>query len=320
MQIVSEQTYANNYKPHFEWANIKYEFTPDISVRVGQIVLPTFLDSDIRKVGFANPWVRPPLEVYALLPITNSDGIDASYRLHIGNVANTLQSHLGEASADLPHRRGAGDGKRIWGVTDITEVDYFTFHLSYQEMHLTLSAYDPLFQTFNEFGRQGVAITEQENLDSKVYVTESVGAVYDPGRWFVMAEWGRADTHSLHGVGSGGYVTGGCRWGKFTPYATYAKLDWVAKSAELNLAGLTPALAKLGAGLNATLNAALENDKESTASLGLRWDFFKNIDLKIQADRTHNGAHSPGNLTDLQPDFTPGRAYDLFSATVDVVF
>ena len=95
LQVISEQNYDNTYRPHVEWANIKYQFTPDFSVRVGRIVLPGFLVSDYRKVGYANPWVRPPLEVYSLVPITNNDGVDASYRLHFGEFTNTVQGAYG---------------------------------------------------------------------------------------------------------------------------------------------------------------------------------------------------------------------------------
>ena len=60
LQVTSEQRYDGSYKPELEWANIKYQITPDLSVRAGRIVLPTFLLSDSRKVGYASPWVRPP--------------------------------------------------------------------------------------------------------------------------------------------------------------------------------------------------------------------------------------------------------------------
>jgi len=37
---------------------ITANFTPDLSIRAGRIVLPDFLVSDYRKLGYANPWVR----------------------------------------------------------------------------------------------------------------------------------------------------------------------------------------------------------------------------------------------------------------------
>jgi hypothetical protein len=53
VQVVSEQRYDNTFTPQIEWANLKYAFTPDFSVRIGRIELPTFLNSDYRNVGYA---------------------------------------------------------------------------------------------------------------------------------------------------------------------------------------------------------------------------------------------------------------------------
>lgn len=50
----------------------------DFEVRLCRIESPTFLVSDVRKRGYANLWVRPPIEVYGVQPLTNSDGVDCS--------------------------------------------------------------------------------------------------------------------------------------------------------------------------------------------------------------------------------------------------
>ena len=70
VQVTSEQRYDGTYRPEVEWANIKYDVTPDFSIRAGRTVLPSFMVSDYRKVGYATPWVRPPVEVYSLMPLT----------------------------------------------------------------------------------------------------------------------------------------------------------------------------------------------------------------------------------------------------------
>src|SRR5688572_31146235 len=36
LQVVAEPNHQGNYDPHVEWANIKYQFTPDFSVRIGR--------------------------------------------------------------------------------------------------------------------------------------------------------------------------------------------------------------------------------------------------------------------------------------------
>ena len=117
LQVTSEQRSDGSYRPEIEWANVKYEITPDFSIRAGRIVLPNFMLSDSRKVGFANPWVRPPVEVYGLVPLTRSDGIDISYRHRLGEVNNTVQVSFGESSARIPGG-GMVSGKNGWGVSD----------------------------------------------------------------------------------------------------------------------------------------------------------------------------------------------------------
>src|SRR5580692_8440159 len=102
LQVISEQTYDNTYTPHVEWANLKYELTPDASVRVGRTVLASFLVSDTRNIGYANPWVRPPVEVYSLVPIDSNDGIDANYRWHIGDMVQTFVGTYGATTSKQP--------------------------------------------------------------------------------------------------------------------------------------------------------------------------------------------------------------------------
>jgi hypothetical protein len=320
VQVIAEQNYDNTYTPHVEWANVKYLFTPDFSIRIGRTVLPTFFVSDSRDVGYANPWVRPPPEVYQLLPISNSDGVDISYRLHIGAVTDTLQGNYGQNNAALP--RGSAEGKHLWGLSNTAEYGPFTVHLAYQELHLTIASFDTLFNAFRQFGPQGVAIANEYDLDNKPLVTETIGASYDAGHYFVMGEWARANANSIFAVGTAWYVSGGYRLGKFTPYLTYADVKSDRNSAPgLTLAALPPNLAGFAAGLNAGLNAILEtNPDQSTVSVGSRWDFMRNVDLKLQIDHSRHGPGSSGELTNLQPSFRPGGEVNLFTAMVDFVF
>jgi hypothetical protein len=40
LQVVGEQGLDNSYRPRVEWANIKYQATPELALRVGRIALP----------------------------------------------------------------------------------------------------------------------------------------------------------------------------------------------------------------------------------------------------------------------------------------
>lgn len=322
MQVILEQDYDNRYLPQLEWANIKYQITPDLGVRIGRIVVPAFLLSDTREVGYTYAWVRPPLELYNLMPISSSDGLDVSYRVHVGDVANTVQLNTGRDDNSLPHGRGNVAVRDEWGISDVIEYGPLTVHFAYRRAHLTVASVQPLFDAFRQFGPQGITIADRYNLTGKAEVLVTIGASYDPGPWFVMSEWGRNDTHSVGGKRTASYISGGYRFAKLTPYLTYA-ITRAASLADpgLNVAALPPILAGPASGLNAALNSALSaTPDQSTLSIGGRWDLLKNTDLKLQFDHTRNGAGSSGVLTNIQPGFQLGGMYNLLSITIDFVF
>ncbi len=75
IQVDSEYHTGNSYAPEVEFVNVKYALTPDASVRVGRIALPTFLESENRDVGYTYAWIHPPVEVYRQEPVTHGDGV-----------------------------------------------------------------------------------------------------------------------------------------------------------------------------------------------------------------------------------------------------
>jgi hypothetical protein len=321
LQLIAEQNYANSYRPEVEWANIRYQFTPDFGVRVGRIELPLFLVSDARKVGYVNPWVRPPGEVYNVVPITNSDGIDASYRMHMGDVTSTLGAAYGRFyHVDFP--AGSIDVRDLRGLFSRTDYGAALFNLSYVAAHITLSPVIPLLDDFREFGAAGEAIADRYELIGKLATIVSAGASYDPGKWFATAEWTEFDGRSFLGVDTGWYVSGGYRIAKFTPYLTYSALTVSRTSAAgLDAAALPPNQAGIALALNGGLNELLATRPvQRTISAGTRWDFAKSFDFKLQFDHTRLGPGSAGTLINLQPGFHTGGTVNLCSAAIDFVF
>lgn len=323
LQVVSEQRSDGSYRPEVEWANVKYEVTADLSLRAGRIVLPTFMVSDYRKVGYAMPWVRPPVEVYSLVPLTRSDGADVSYRTQLGEFKNTVQVKYGESSADLVDSGGKVKGKNGWGIANTLERGPATLRVSYFKSDFSVDSPDlnTLLDGFRQFGPQGAAIANKYDPSDKTLTFLSVGGSYDPGKWFVMGEWGATDSHSLYGKREAWYVSGGYRFGKFTPYATYSRVGMKSKTFDPGLPPPLPQVSALAATLNAQLNAVLaEGPDQETASLGARWDFAKNAAFKMQFDHSNIGKGSPGTLDHMQPGFEPGGKYNVFSVVIDFLF
>ena len=305
LQIVSEQNYDDTYKPHIEWANIKYRITPDFSLRLGRTVFSSFLFADFRKEGYAIPWVRPPVDLYSLVPISSSDGVDISYQWHIADAVNTLLATYGKTSSQYP-TDGNAQARRQWAIADTLEYRSATVYVSYHETHLTVTPLNGFFDALRNFGSQGIALANEYDPDNKRLQFLGLGAIYDPGKYFAIAEWGTSNTHSVLGESTAWYVSSGYRWAKLTPYATYGAVKANSNTSDpgLNVAALPPYLAGPATGLNAGLNGILGSIAiQHTISAGARWDFMKNVDLKVQCDHTRMGEGSPGTLSNLQPGF-----------------
>ncbi len=327
VQVIAQQNFDNSYRPHVEWANIKYQITPDFSVRVGRTALPVFMETDSRNVAYANPWVRPPIEVYNMVPVTSNDGIDASYRLSIGPATNTFQISAGRSDSRFPNTNGGGDAtaqvRKLVSFEDTFEQGFTTVRLSYGRSHFTIPEIEPLFDAFRQFGPEGIAIDEKYNVDNRIVTFLGIGASYDPGNWFVMGEWGKINTHSALGRSTGWYASGGYRFGRITPYATYGEVNADSNTSDpgLTLSTLPPELVGPATALNAGLNSLLGGiAAQRTISIGGRWDFAKSMDFKLQFDHTRLGAGSAGDLINIQPGFQRGGNVNVLSVALDFVF
>jgi hypothetical protein len=285
LQVVAEYTAENSYKPEIEWANVKYAFTPDAYIRFGRIAVPTFLNSDNRDVGYTYVWIHPPLELYRQLAITHSDGVDVMYRADIGEAVHTIKAILyGENT--LERSTSKSNSKDMWGIFDTIEYGSTTAHLGYQER---------LSETINSAGVTGEWI---RNSDL------SAGIQYDPGNWFVISEWiQRESTYKASAM----YVSGGYRVKKFTPYLTYAQ-----NSPGSFLPGFPPPSSN---------SIRLAERSQSAISLGMRWDFMRNTDLKLQYDQVKLSDNSNGFLANVPAGVTLyGAKFHVISAVVDFIF
>ena len=327
LQGVSEQNYNNTWTPHIEWANLKWQITPDFNLRVGRTALPNFLYSDTRLVGYTNPWVRLPLEVYSLVPITSNDGVDAGYRFAVGTASNAIQIAVGRTDANLPavagHSSSTAHSRRSVSLSDFYEQGFTTLHFSYGQARVTIPKFDGLFDAFRQFGPLGMAIADRYEVHNTLVTFFGVGADYEPGKWYAMGEWAHQNTHSALGEATGWYVSTGYHMGKFTPYATFASIraDSSTFDSGLTLSALPAQSAMPAAALNEALNTILGSiARQNTSTLGLRWDLVRHADLTAQFDRTRLGAGSFGTLTNLQPGFQRGTNLNLFSLALDFVF
>ncbi|WP_338760560.1 hypothetical protein [Massilia sp. METH4] len=322
VQVVQEQTISDGYEPRLEWANVKFQVTPELSLRAGRIALPLFLAADYRKATYALPWLRPPVELYSLMPITNSDGIDASYRWSAAGFKHETQLSVGHATVRLA-RGVKGESNTVVGLTHNATSGALTLRATLAHAGFKVTGAEPYFDAFRSFGPPGQALADRYDIASRDVRVASVGFNYDPGDWFLMGELGRVNTRSLLGDQTASYLSGGYRFGTVAPYFTYAfvRSNMARREAGLPVAGLPPPAAALATVLNEELNYRLRRvASQNTASIGARWDFAPNYALKVQLDRVKPQRGSEGTLNNVQPGFQSGRAFGVISVGVDFVF
>ncbi len=337
LQVVSKHRYDNSWTPEIEWANVKYQFTPELSVRLGRTVAPVFMRSDTVNVGYANPWLRGPQEIYGMVPITHVDGVDVAWNVPVGPVMNSLQANFGY------NKFKAVDGveitgKNAWIVSDTVEYEDLTLRVSYLAVDLTFDSADLdrlanglsgvgdtlTAAGFPVAGSRAHALADRYRLDDTPLEIFSVGARFDPGDWLLTGEWARLTDAGLLPKTQGWYVTGGYRFGKTTPYLTVAELNSkTPRESGIPLAGLPPgplpgAAGALNSGLAAALGAAAPSQKSLT--LGFRWDVMDRAALKFEYQHVRLDELSGGRFGNLQAGFTPGGNADLFSIALDFVF
>ena len=285
VQVISEYQADETYWPTIEWANLKYALAPKVFIRLGRIALPTFLNSDSRKVGYSYPWIHPPLELYRQLAITNSDGADVMYHFTIGDAENSVKALVGTNKIERP--TSTSYSREMWGIFDTLEYAQTTLHFSYQQR-----------EARSDNHVTGVTGPWIQNSDY------SVGVTYDTGSWFATSEWVRRESTTRVDAA---YLSTGNRFHSFTPYLTYSKN---------RPASFLP-------GFPAPTPAAIQSAKrsQSTVSLGLRWDFMKNTDIKLQFDQIRLSGDSNGYLANVPAGITLyGAKFYVVSALVDFVF
>ena len=282
LQVISEYQHDSTYRPAVEWANIKYSFTPDFYIRAGRIALPTFLNSDTRKVGYSYPWIHPPTDIYRQLAITNSDGIDTMFRFDIGVATNAVRAIYGRNEIDRATSTSTSRG--LWGVFDTVEQGPTTLHVGYQERET--STYS------NSTGLTGPWTWNRD---------ESLGANYDPGNWFITSEWIKRES-SYKKIAW--FVSAGLRIGNFTPYFNYGRDSAPSYSS-------TPTASSV----------RLATRSQNTTSIGTRYDFKRNADFKLQYDLIRTSDDSNGYLTNVPTGITlHGDRFHVFSAVFDFLF
>jgi hypothetical protein len=231
-----------------EWLYGQMTLAPGLDARVGRVVLPTFMISDSRHVGYSLPWLHTANEVYILMPFTSLDGVQGQWRTSLGPASITTQVSYGRSDAQILTGLGplTFNGKDLWNLSLSAELGNWTLR-SAQTKATVPTVLGPI--SYNQ---------QDSFLD--------LGLQYDNGQALVLTELVKRRQNQVPGLGiplsrtTSYHVTAGWRFGDLTPMLRFAHVKNDGAS-----------VADLG--------------NHATPGASLRYELMRNVALKLQWDR-----------------------------------
>lgn len=319
MQLVSRESPRGDYTPRVTLAFLSHALTPTLTARVGRMRVPFFMLSDSLDINYANPWVRPPVEVYGLNPFTDLDGIDLFFRSRIGNADIEIHPYAGSSYIPV-YRRGNGKLRELFGINLALSTEHLALHLGHAEAKLALRWSDADFDTLVGALRatgQG-AIANELSGDDGYASFSSAGVQWDDGEWLLIGEYARRENRRYGNSAHGWHLTVGHRFGATLPYLTIARQTQDRPtSGNVALPPGSPFAAFID-GFDTSRNLA-----QRSATLGVRWDFSRNAAFKAEFSHMRTASDAWGSFFPRGNAATAqlgGRSINVLSLSVDVAF
>lgn len=323
-----------------EWAFAAWRPTPEWQLRVGRTSPDLFLLADYRNVGFAYPWVRPPVEAYGWMPFYSMDGADLSRqwgedarwtgRVFAGRGRSTIAGAEGyrDARARTPRVLGGTLSRQSGGLT--LKATVASAYTTLEDTVGLAALRDTLLQVASA-SLPGVSAEAGEiaaRIDLEGFSTRylSLGASWEQGAWQLQGEWTRLGGSYRAHNGRFAYLSAGYRQGPLTFFGVAARA-WPqveATAAPAWGAAAAPLLGPVAAARLQALADALRNvdyavrHEQHTGSLGLRWDLSPSLAAKLQVDRVRVASFGAGLWS--SHDAAPPMSATVGTLTLDFVF
>lgn len=291
----------DKFDPVLEWLFTSYQWSAETRFRVGRMRTPLYLFSDSLEIGYAYPWVRPPVEIYSYLlaPLANFDGMDFSTNVD-----------LGEADLDVQLFAGVGGGtyidfdielSPILGVNFVSRWDGLTLRygltLGYTDAASeALTAFAANYDSFIFLDPIIKEIRDSHETEDELFQYHGIGLQWDYESWTVISE-----AYATVGPGKdfsndakGWYVSFSKQIQDFAPYIVfgYYKNEFsddiaslIEESKVIYPVGGNPLLAGLDVVREIDLQTVDSfNEKGRSYTVGVRYDFHQNADFKIEVE------------------------------------
>ena len=328
VQAISRYGPRGDYHPEVSWAFAKYDFTPNLTGRIGRMGTEFYLLADSRHVGYSYLTVRPPVDFFGVLAFHHVDGVDLTGSAVVGDGVLKGKMFAGQANELAPIGREflSLRGNPLAGFYVDYQAGPWQWRATAAQMRFKHDLPSPVTDLRSGLSQMGAFFSGAntaadalalKNTTSRFY---SLGAVYDNGPLQVQAMLSQLQHESLSYQNSnGGYLLAGYRFGQVTPFAGYS---WT-QSKSRQLSSGFPSFDVMSATLNAGLAASLArvHTHQQTYTAGARWDFRQDMALKAQLDMIRG---KPESIFLYPMPNTTNTAFDgklnVFSLSLDFVF
>ncbi|MEZ9762240.1 hypothetical protein AB4278_04940 [Vibrio splendidus] len=303
-QIVANSRY--DYEPKIEMAYASYDFER-FTARAGKLRLPLFFYSDYTDLGYAYPMIRPSQELYENIVLKSYTGADLLIPVEFENSSLLIQPVVGIGTIDEDDSI-VGEVKldKLMGVSANWNVNDFTFRGSYFVAESNPSCD---FKTSSD-----PYCKMAEMLDSKDGQFISLGAQYDNGDLIANIEGADVQLDGEFYDYQSISTLVGYRVNEFTPYFS---INWVETTDNEERVNLP----------SSSIREAMNYERLSYA-IGSRWDFAKNMSLKVDVTYVDYKGTSGGFQENIETTSNPfvatGNFFEddsiLYSAKLDFVF
>ncbi len=315
VQAISERNGKGNFKPALDWAFVKAQFTPEFSVRAGRMGAPLFAVSDFRNIGYSNVWVRPPLDVYGQVGFSHFDGGDVTWQSTLGSATVTAQAYAGHTdynSGGTPVHVSKQRGFNLTAELD----DGITLRVGRVQGKLSADSASLAHLVAVLRTTPFASVGDEISAEPKDASFTGVGLGYDQGSWLGSVEYTKRKLNTYAASTMGWAATLGYRIDKFTPYGTVSRLRRDSTNVNDTIPTGVPQVAPLRAAVEGLI--ANSDIAQKTQALGLRWDAWKNLDVKAQVDHITPDAGARGLFNSPKPGFS--GAVNVYTVAVDFVF
>ena len=313
-QVISRYRHDRTFHPEMAWAFVKFEPSPNLSLRAGRMGTEFFMLADSRWVGYSFLTVRPPGDYFWHLPFYSIHGADASLAVPFGEGIVRGKVFYGLSRGYIPLADEQWDIRHSPMVGTYLEYQLGGLQLRGSYANIRFRNDLPLAPVLAK--EKGFALPQAAASYLKTRNTRthyySLGLVYDKGPFQAQLMLNHIDqgTRALNDSNAG-YVLLGYRIGKVTPFIGYSRVQSREESRPT-----------LGDALSDTVVAYVIADSHSEQKavfVGARWDFAHNVALKAQWDGIR------GDSSSLFPYRKDDRArwggrMDVFSVSLDFVF